>query len=72
MNVSKSLRLGMAKMEINQAELSRRSGVSRMTISNIMQGKANPTVDLLDKLAKEMGLSVVELLKLGEDIKWSK
>ena len=72
MNVSKSLRLAMAQIGINQAELARRSGVSRMSIAGVMKGTSNPTIGLLDKLAEHCGLTLVELLKLGEPIVWSK
>jgi len=66
-DLSRALRMSMAQMSLTQAELSRRSGVTRLTISNIRHGKANPSVLIIDKLAKACGLTVIEFLQMGED-----
>ena len=46
---------------ISQRELSRSSGVIQAEISKIEQGKGNPTVSTLQKLAKSLGRTVASL-----------
>ena len=47
---------------ISQRELSRRSGVIQAEISKIEQGKGNPTLATLQKLARSLDKSIVSLL----------
>ncbi len=46
---------------ISQRQLSRSSGVIQAEISKIEQGKGNPTVSTLQKLAKALGRTVASL-----------
>ena len=50
------------KKGISQRELSRTSGVIQAEISKIEQGKGNPTISTLQKLAKALGRTVASLL----------
>ena len=51
----------MAKLEINQAQLAKRAGVSRQTMSQIMNGrKCRP--DLFGKVAKALNVEPEEIL----------
>ena len=43
-------------------ELGARSGVSYVTVQRIEAGKMNPTLNLLEKLAIALGISVRELI----------
>lgn len=43
---------------ISQIELSRRSGVIQADISRIENGKANPTINVLNRLADALGMKV--------------
>ena len=47
---------------MSQRELSRRSGVMQAEISKIEQGKGNPTLLTLQKLAKSLGRTIASLL----------
>jgi transcriptional regulator with XRE-family HTH domain len=37
-------------------------GISKMQVYNVLNFKSTPTLDFIDKIAKGMGISVVELL----------
>lgn len=43
---------------ISQIELSKRSGVIQADISRIENGKANPTMNVLERLANALGMKV--------------
>lgn len=43
---------------ISQIELSRRSGVIQADISRIENGKANPTMNVLNRLADALGMKM--------------
>lgn len=43
---------------ISQIELSRRSGVIQADISRIENGKANPTINVLNRLADALGMKI--------------
>jgi len=48
---------------ITQGDIVRTLGVSRSFVSNIENGKTNPTLATIAKLAKAVGVSIVELMK---------
>lgn len=64
-----SVKLGLnlkkirTKKGISQGDISRELGVSRGFISTIENGKTNPTLTTISKLAKALGVSSGELLK---------
>lgn len=49
--------------KMSQGDIARNLGVDRGYISNIENGKRNPTLATIDKLAKALGVSADELLK---------
>lgn len=51
------------KKDISQIELARILGVDRSFVSNIENGKNNPTLSTISSLAKALGVSTNELLK---------
>ena len=51
------------KKGISQGDIARSLGVSRGYISNIENGKTNPTLGTIARLAKAVGASVDELVK---------
>ncbi len=67
MNESKKLGQNLKKIRtpkgISQGDISRELGVSRGFISNIENGKTNPTLSTISKLAKALGVPSAELLK---------
>ncbi len=48
---------------IKQVEIARTLGVHRSFVSNIENGKTNPTLSTIASLAKALGVSTNELLK---------
>lgn len=48
---------------IKQAEIARTLGVDRSFVSNIENGKTNPTLSTIASLARTLGVSTSELLK---------
>jgi len=61
------LKMYRAKLGLNQAEMGKRVGVSRQTISLIERGDYSPSVTLALKLAKECGVSVEDIFKYEGD-----
>ena len=51
------------KKGISQGDIAKELGVSRGFISTIENGKTNPTLATIAKLAKAVGVSVNDLLK---------
>ncbi|MFA5877482.1 MAG: helix-turn-helix transcriptional regulator [Candidatus Paceibacterota bacterium] len=51
------------KKGISQGDISRTLNVNKSYISNIENGKSNPTLATITKLAKAVGVSSVELMK---------
>lgn len=56
----KRLRL---KRKMSQGDLSKSLGVDRAYISNIENGRMNPTLSTLEKISEALGISSSELLK---------
>lgn len=67
MGLSNTLKIQRAKFEINQSELSKMVGVSRQTISLIERGDYNPSITLVLKLTKVLGVTTEELFIFKED-----
>ena len=55
-------RIRIAK-RITHGDIVRKLGLGRGFISNIENGKANPTLSTITKIAKAIGVSVGELMK---------
>ena len=51
------------KKGVTQGNIARSLGVSRSFVSNIENGKTNPTLATISKLAKALGIPSDELLK---------
>ena len=51
------------KKDITQIEIARRLGVDRSFVSNIENGKNNPTLSTITSLAKALDVPSTELLK---------
>ena len=51
------------KKAISQTSISKELGIDRAFISNIENGKTNPTLSTIAKLAKAVGVSIDILLK---------
>ena len=51
------------KKKMSQGDISRKLGVDRAYISSIENGRMNPTLSTLEKLAEAIGVNSSELLK---------
>ena len=65
----KNLRLKAARagMDLSQAELAEKVGVSRQTISAIEKGDYNPTINLCIKICRVLGKTLDELFWTEEE-----
>jgi len=69
MNKEESIKLGQnlkkirTKKSISQGDIARTLDVSRGYISNIENGKTNPTLATISRLAKAVEVSIDELMK---------
>lgn len=56
----------MINLEYNKSDLARKTGLSRVTISNILNRKQkNPKSDTLKKIAQVLNCTVDDLIKEG-------
>lgn len=61
--LGKNLKRLRLKKKLSQGDLSKSLGVDRAYISNIENGRMNPTLSTLEKIAGALGISSSELLK---------
>ena len=61
--LGKNLKRIRTAKAITQGDIVRTLGVSRSFISNIENGKTNPTLSTITNIAKALGVSSDELLK---------
>ena len=66
MNIGKSIKIACVKKEVTQDELSRLTGISKVTISHIINGRAKCRQDTLEKLVLAFDMSASEFIALGE------
>ena len=63
-SLSANLTFERARQRLSQAELAKRSGVSRYTIIRLESAAyANPGLEMLDKIARALDVSVLRLLE---------
>lgn len=61
--LGKNLKRIRTEKGISQGDIARTLGVGRSFITNIENGKTNPTLATIAKLAKAIGISVGDLMK---------
>ena len=61
--LGKNLKRIRTEKGITQGDIVRTLGISRSFVSNIENGKTNPTLSTISKLASALGISSDELLK---------
>lgn len=61
--LGENLRKWRQKKDMSQVDLATALGVDRAYISNIENGRMNPTLSTLEKIAGALGISTSELLK---------
>ncbi|MCO8297229.1 helix-turn-helix domain-containing protein [Tetragenococcus halophilus] len=63
-SLARNLRIAMADKNIKANKLSKETGISETTISNLRNGKTNGiTFETLEKLAEHLGVSVSDLFE---------
>ena len=65
MDISLCLRLAMAHRNMNQADVAKKSGLGKLTISKIARGLSTPTMETVEKIAKSTDYTVNEFFALG-------
>jgi transcriptional regulator with XRE-family HTH domain/quercetin dioxygenase-like cupin family protein len=77
--VARNVRLLREQRGLSLAELARRAGLAKQTLSNLEQGTGNPTVDTLFSIATALGVPVTRLVaereqvitvQRGDDVVW--
>ena len=64
----KTLRTRRKELKIDQQTLAQMADVSVHTISDIESGKANPTIEVLDKVLRILGLDLfIGVRKVNDD-----
>ena len=63
MNIGRNLTIAMYDKKISARDLASKVGVCEGTISKIKKNQRKPSIELADKLAKELGMTVDKLLK---------
>lgn len=58
----KTVMLKMATLQINQSQLAEKAGISRQTLSAVMNGRSCRP-ELLGKIAKALGVDVAEIIE---------
>ena len=66
MNIAKSIRVGMAKCEMDQLQIQAVLCVSDVTTSRWVNGRAKPNLERIEALASLFGVKVSEFIKWGE------
>ena len=65
--VAELLRVERGRRSLNDSTLAAISGVDRIAVGRILKGLKVPDIEVLEKLALALGLSLTELCKEAED-----
>jgi len=60
--IGKNVRRFRKARDITQEELSFRSGFTRAYLSELENGRSNPTISSLERLAEELSVSLCDLI----------
>lgn len=63
MNIGRNLTMAMFDNKVSARELAARLGVCESTISKIKKNERKPSIELANKIAKELGMTVDKLIK---------
>ena len=68
MDWSEKVKKMMSDRNMNQKELSEKSGITRASICRYLQGKRRPRIDVVVNFAKALGVELEELLDDNENV----
>jgi transcriptional regulator with XRE-family HTH domain len=60
--LGKNVRRFRKRLSVSQEELSFRTGFTRSYLSDLENGRSNPTIQSLERLAEELNVSLIDLL----------
>lgn len=63
MSLGRNIRIAAYDKKISLKTLADEAGVSQAMMTKIVQGKKNPSVEKLVKIAKKLGVSLDDLIK---------
>lgn len=69
--IGQAIRHKRVDMKMTQSELARRLGIHQSALSNIEQGKTNPTIDMLFDISSALGGSIGDLIDAPDDPLWN-
>lgn len=61
--MAERIQFRMDRLDMSQAELARRTGVSRSEINHILHEKKMPLVSTVSKIAKALNVSIIDLTR---------
>lgn len=67
MNLSKSIRVGLAIKGMSQGDLADATGIHRSNISKMVNGKMSVTTERLSAICDALGMKVSDFIRLGEE-----
>ena len=56
------------KQELTQEELAHRAHLHRTYLTDIERGTRNPSIEVVEKLANGLGITLAELFRLSENV----
>ena len=62
-NLGRNLRHARERLELTQEQIGERSGVHATEVSRIENGKRDPQISTVERLAKAVGLTASDLLR---------
>lgn len=69
MSIGKNIKKTRKKQELTQKSLAERANISRSYLADVENDRYNPSIDVLNKIAKALGVTGQQLLKDNIDEK---
>lgn len=69
MSIGENIKKTRKKQELTQKSLAERANISRSYLADVENGRYNPSIDVLNKIAKALGITGQQLLKDNIDEK---
>lgn len=66
MNFKKAILISIAQKGIDRKEFCRLAGITNGYVSEVINGKINPKIDTIERMAAALDLKVSEFIALGE------
>lgn len=68
MNLSKSIRVGLAMKNMGQGDLAEATGIHPSNVSKMVNGKMAITTERLSEICTALGMKVSDFIRLGEEV----